>query len=632
MRRRQIIIGLAFTSILVLAISPSFAEEIAPGHILNPLGLQLNFTCAYNSENDEYLIAGTGFNSTSGTQPQAFVVHLSPAGTVSGVTYLSPSSLVQEHDIAYNPDRNEYIVVWRNDNLAGYATYLDGNGNEIGSEFLFSSSARSLRVDYSTVSNKYMVSFLSGSDVYYRIIDGDSTSGTPLPEPRRLVQLAAFGPAIAYGSTPDKFLITYHQEAGGGNTDNIYGRFVPGDGNPANMSGRLNIDTQPGLQQASHVAYASSVNRWMVVFSTWENGNRDAKAALVAANGSVVRTTWIATSPLWDVAQAVTYNSATDRFFVVWREEPYGFGRPVNPDTGQREPIVQFSNEDAFFEDACSRNLPAGPQYLGVWRNQLNDGIHAGIVGDLAPVPVDELPFGSFDTPNDGVTGVAGAIAVTGWALDDVEVTGVQIMRDPIAGEGTSLVFIGDAVFVEGARPDVETAYPGYPNNTRAGWGYMMLTNVLPNQGNGAYVIHAIARDTSGQEVTLGRKTITCNNGSATLPFGTIDTPTQGGTVSGTIQNWGWVLTPLPAPTTIPADGHTIRVFVDGVQVGSVGAGVSRGDITSLFPGYDTTTAVHYFNLNTTLYTNGVHQIWWIAEDSAGNADGIGSRFFSISN
>ncbi|MFC2145782.1 hypothetical protein ACFLRT_00305 [Acidobacteriota bacterium] len=91
----------------------------------------------------------------------------------------------------------------------------------------------------------------------------------------------------------------------------------------------------------------------------------------------------------------------------------------------------------------------------------------------------------------------------------------------------------GDAVFVEGARPDVEKAYPGYPMNYRAGWGYMMLTNFLPNGGNGTFKIHAIAVDSEGHQVTLGTKTINCDNTNAVKPFGAIDTPDQGGTASG---------------------------------------------------------------------------------------------------
>ena len=148
-------------------------------------------------------------------------------------------------------------------------------------------------------------------------------------------------------------------------------------------------------------------------------------------------------------------------------------------------------------------------------------------------------PFGEFSTPVDGTAGVTGAIPVTGWVVDDIEVVRVDVKRDPVAGDPTGaigpdgLVYVGDGLFVEGARPDIEIGYPGYPMNYKAGWGYMLLTNFLPAQGNGTYKLHAFAADKEGNYALLGSKTIVCDNAHATKPFGTIDTPTQGGTAAG---------------------------------------------------------------------------------------------------
>jgi len=243
------------------------------------------------------------------------------------------------------------------------------------------------------------------------------------------------------------------------------------------------------------------------------------------------------------------------------------------------------------------------------------------VYGDTAP------PFGVFNTPVNGST-VRGSIPVTGWALDDIGVESVKIYLATNGG----LAYIGDAVFVEGARPDVELMYPGYPNNNRAGWGYMLLTHFLPGGGNGTYTFHAIAMDVESNEVTLGTRTVTCDNANAVEPFGAIDTPDQGGEASGDMfMNIGWVLT--PQPNSIPVDGSTIDVFVDGVNLGNPVYNIYREDIAALFPGYaNSNGAVGYFMLDTTAYTNGVHTIYWTATDTAGNADGIGSRFFTIQN
>ena len=192
-------------------------------------------------------------------------------------------------------------------------------------------------------------------------------------------------------------------------------------------------------------------------------------------------------------------------------------------------------------------------------------------------------PFGSLDAPQNGAQ-VSGSMALGGWALDDLEVRRVQIYRDPVAGEGGQ-IYLGDAVFVPGARPDVRVAFPGLPLSDRAGWGYLVLTNMLPNQGNGVFRIYAYADDFEGNRVLLGTRTIVAANNAAALPFGTIDTPAQGATIAGAAYiNFGWALT--PQPKLIPTDGSTIFVMVDGVSLGAPTYNQFRGDVAALFPGY----------------------------------------------
>jgi phosphodiesterase/alkaline phosphatase D-like protein len=240
-------------------------------------------------------------------------------------------------------------------------------------------------------------------------------------------------------------------------------------------------------------------------------------------------------------------------------------------------------------------------------------------------------PFGYFETPINNST-VTGSIPVTGWVLDDIEVKSVKIYRNPMPAEGSNMVYIGDAVFVDGARPDVEATYPYYPLNYQTGWGYMLLTYGLPNQGNGAYTLYAQVTDAEGNSYSLGSKTIICDNVNAVKPFGAIDTPEQGGSVSGkSFVNFGWALT--PQPNSIPTDGSTITVWVDGVPLGNPVYNQFRSDITTKFPGYNNSQgAGGHFYLDTTQYTNGVHTISWSVKDNAGNIDGIGSRYFTIIN
>jgi hypothetical protein len=251
-------------------------------------------------------------------------------------------------------------------------------------------------------------------------------------------------------------------------------------------------------------------------------------------------------------------------------------------------------------------------------------------VSQSAPVPTP--PIGFVDTPAEGAH-VDGSIAIGGWALDDLGVIEVRIYRNAVAPEPAGArVFIGNAVFVENARPDIERAYPSFPNARRAGWGFMVLTNMLPQQGNGTYEISAYAVDADLTESLLGQRTIVVNNSVATTPFGAIDTPRQGETISGSnYVNFGWALT--PQPKAIPTDGSTFLVYVDGVPLGPVTYNSFRSDVAALFPGYaNSGGAVGYRVLDTTTLDEGLHTIAWTVADNLGAAAGIGSRYFTVSN
>jgi hypothetical protein len=262
---------------------------------------------------------------------------------------------------------------------------------------------------------------------------------------------------------------------------------------------------------------------------------------------------------------------------------------------------------------------------------------------DLTTITIGPAPFGYLDTPSGSSTAVSGAIPVTGWALSAAGIASVDIWRDPNQGEpvaANGLVYIGTADIVTGSRPDVQGLYPSYPDSNQAGWGLAVLTNELPSNtgttsnGNGTYRLHAFAHGNDGKstELTLSPQSIVVDNATAILPFGTIDTPTQGGTVSGTFVNFGWAVTPNPA-NIIPTDGSTITVFIDGVPVGHPVYNQYRVDIATLFPGLrNSNGAVGYMYIDTTTLTNGSHTIAWVVRDSAGNAQGTGSRYFTVQN
>ncbi len=254
-----------------------------------------------------------------------------------------------------------------------------------------------------------------------------------------------------------------------------------------------------------------------------------------------------------------------------------------------------------------------------------------------------QAPFGVFDTPVHGATNLQGSFAVTGWALDDVGIDRVEIWRDPVAGETTTpyygpgqpghgKIFIAYPLFISNARPDVEALYPVYPLASRAGWGYLLLSWGLWNQGNATYKLYAFAFDVEGNSTSLGTKTITVDNAHANKPFGAIDTPGYGETKAGIFVNFGWALTPVgTSACRINSDG--VQVGIDSGPLAAVTYGDARADIAAAFPSFlNSANASGAYYVDTTTLTNGRHQIGWLVTDNCGRQDGIGSRFFTVLN
>jgi hypothetical protein len=97
-------------------------------------------------------------------------------------------------------------------------------------------------------------------------------------------------------------------------------------------------------------------------------------------------------------------------------------------------------------------------------------------------------------------------------------------------------------------------------------------------------------------------------------PYGFLDVPANGQTVSGTINVAGWAMD----DTAISA----IRVFADGVDKGAATYGSSRPDIPAVFPHAPSNTGFVY-SLNTTLLANGPHTIEVRATDPSAHSTAL---------
>lgn len=121
---------------------------------------------------------------------------------------------------------------------------------------------------------------------------------------------------------------------------------------------------------------------------------------------------------------------------------------------------------------------------------------------------------------------------------------------------------------------------------------------------------------------------------------------TLGQTVRLTQEGAGsvsWTATPTqPWISVSPSSGTgsatltvTVQVVIDGV-LGALPSGwTSRSDLTALFPAATypgVTNALGVSTFDTTTLSNGVHTIAWVVTADNGQADGVGSRYFTVAN
>jgi predicted amidohydrolase YtcJ len=100
---------------------------------------------------------------------------------------------------------------------------------------------------------------------------------------------------------------------------------------------------------------------------------------------------------------------------------------------------------------------------------------------------------------------------------------------------------------------------------------------------------------------------------SGSPPFGHLDSPAEGESVSGTFNLYGWAL-----DNDGPID--RVEIHLDGEYIGEAVYGEPRPDVANDYPGRDGAPNFGYsFQLDTTLYSNGPHTLSALAFGPAGD-------------
>jgi len=169
-----------------------------------------------------------------------------------------------------------------------------------------------------------------------------------------------------------------------------------------------------------------------------------------------------------------------------------------------------------------------------------------------AAIPVQAaVPFGVFEGLPGGQNAGGGILPLTGWALDDDGIERVEIyVNGVIAG-------IAD---IQQNRPDVDLAFPGYPDSARGGFGFLLDSSLYLND---LYTITARVTSNSGEQVWLDGRQIQILNTTANLaPFGQITYPNPSAELYGTCD----LSDPTPHYSVI--EGYALDLGIENGDTG----------------------------------------------------------------
>ena len=215
----------------------------------------------------------------------------------------------------------------------------------------------------------------------------------------------------------------------------------------------------------------------------------------------------------------------------------------------------------------------------GTYQNarQVIQSLHAaGQAPDILP------PFGSVDQPGAGQS-LSGTVTVSGWALDNSQVAGVDVLIDGIAA--------GSALYGS-SRPDVSGVYPQAPPNS--GYSYALDTT---RYANGSHQLLVRALDVYGNTAILSQRTIVVNNSGGQPP----DTTAPSVMISSVSTNSSRAELTVRMQATDAVGVTRLELYVDGQLVGT------------------DTTPPYRIEFLTASLSPGTHQITARAYDAAGN-------------
>lgn len=267
----------------------------------------------------------------------------------------SPASNQSLPEITYNPDENEFLLVWqdyRNGNWDIYGQRVSGGGALLDENFIISNA---------------------------------------------LYQQS--NPRVAYGN--DVYLVAWRHHPGSSATAyDVYGGIISGTGEI--VSNNLLIAANSSRrEQPTDVVFNSSSGQFLVLWQ--EQGTYwDIWGRHVAADGSLGSAVQIAAQASWHKENAAAaYNAANDQYLVIWRRHNGSSthlveGRRLNGNGSLPGSIIDVSSGTGQERDPDVIYLPSVSRYVVVWSDNRNNSTNSYDIYSQWVTPAGTLSGGNF--------------------------------------------------------------------------------------------------------------------------------------------------------------------------------------------------------------------------------------------